>query len=191
MFTIFTLFKFQHASFLLSLDLSMNVFFILEKSKERKGLFVLNKKPEKVALNRRTLYYKIPVNFVTAADTGNTFVVPRQQPTREESAARRSQPSVPENPLVDADSLKYGDFRNENANAKDRDFNEENGEDNPDIQAEYIRDQLDHSTENISPERLSLFAKTSDESVEPLFENVKMVEPEKKSIEDECKFLPV
>ena len=149
---------------------------------------MLNKKPEKTVLSRRTLYYRIPVNFVTAADTGSTFVVPRHQPTREESAARRSQPSVPENPLVDARSLKYGEFRNENANAKNRGFNEENGEDNPDIQAEYIRDQLDHSTENISPDQLNLFAKSTDEAVEPTFENVKMVEPEKKSIEDECKF---
>ena len=150
---------------------------------------MLNKKPGKAALHRRTLYYKIPVNFVTTDDTGRTYVVPRQQPTQEESASRRSQPSVPETPL-----FKYSELGSENSNTKDREFNEEISEDNPDVQAEYIRDQLDRSTEVVSPEKLSLFTKSStvqEDSDEPSFENVKMVEPEKKCIEDECKFAPI
>ena len=183
------IYRLEHFYCLLpSLDPSLSTS-ILEKSKWKKALFVLNKKPGKSTLHRRTLYYKIPVNFVTADDTGSTYVVPRHQPTQEESASRRSQPSVPETPL-----FKYSELGNENSNVNNREFNQEIGDDNPDVQAEYIRDQLDHSTEVVSPEKLSLFAKSNtvqEDSDEPSFENVKMVEPEKKCIEDECKFVSV
>ena len=164
--------------------------FLLGKSSGRKSQFVLNKKPKKVALHRRTLYYKIPVNFVTASDTGSTFVLPRHMATREESPSRRSQPSVPESPLFDTDSLKYSEFGVEHSKAKSGEFGEEASDDNSDVQAEYIRDQLDHSTETVSPEKLSLLSKSGDEADEPSFENVKMVKPERKCIEDECELLP-
>ena len=172
--------------------LVINHSYSTDKSNRMKSQFYLNKNPEKPALKRRTLYYKIPVNFVTAADTGKTFVMPRQQPTRDESASRRSQPSVPENPIFDPESLKYTEFGSEKSNVREAENNEENNEMNSDVQAEYIRDQLDHATEHVSPEKLSMFEKSGDfqeETDEPLFENLKMIQPAKKSIEDECKLI--
>lgn len=150
----------------------------------------MNKNPKKPALKRRTLYYKIPVNFVTAADSGKTFVVPLHQPTREESASRRSKPSLPENAAFDPESLKYRELGSERSNVKEAQDNAANDEESPDVQAEYIKDQLDRTAEHVNPERLSMFAKPSDyqdETELPSFENLKMIKPEKKSIEDECK----
>ena len=151
---------------------------------------MLNKNPPKPSLRRRTLYYKIPVDFVTASDTGSTFVVPRKTPFQEESAFRRSQPTLPESsPAFDSDSLSLSEFGSDRTALKEEE-NKNDGEENADVQADYIKDRLDQEKEQLTPDRLKMFEKplhVPEESEEPSFENVKMMQPERKTIEDECK----
>ena len=183
------------------------IYFVTGKSKKKdnKGRvqFTLNKNPQKPTMSRRTLYYKIPVNFVTASDTGSTFVLPRAQQFREDSAYRRSEPMQPESaPSFDPDSIRYNELGTEGAQVKsteaksaedkgymvDENSNSENG----DVQADYIREQLNRQRESISAEdKARLFQQNLQQQEEqdvPAFENLQMMKPERKTIEDDCKF---